>query len=607
MVTEISTKPGFLREQYDLITDYWSTHTPGEGYAEFAEEASQLVKESVADQNRYVQSSAGSALGVTLLAGSIGAGLFEWGYRVVAAKFEGKIPAVELVRFPVEGIIGGAVSVYETGKKWINEGIPEDNYDASYEVTSTLGTAVLLAGGARAVAKGGVGFARNLSGLAKSAAVEESFPHIANRGGIVLDAVEEVGPDGEVVLRVPRETTQLPAIAQSADYQLRSFPSGLQVDLVEGVDIVQAASQVLNDSADSPIPNNRIVLNTQGWEAVPVITTSLIRALQAMAETTGVTICLKTTVSGYLATEFESAAEVARQQAAGPMAVAGESGEAPQLPPGYNLIPGGNFQGQEIAPFGFKRTPVTNGEWEDGALETNRYVSLEHDWQTGTTRLKGQGPTINEALQGPLSSESSTDFDRSAVMIYGPLVLVKMVSNPSAIFDKSGRVFSDPMQPVVGVSWFHAQARNLLETLRSGGRFTYGLPDDLQYEYIASDRGTRQYGTETGTLYGVHGKKLAHIGEYNNGRGTTVAVDDPRYTQELPFDVQTTGNVWRWMAFNPKFKQPGNYFSGPYGWRGGSWLNDPGDGRAVIRFNALPFVRYDFAGFSPVVVRQGSK
>ena len=64
------------------------------------------------------------------------------------------------------------------------------------------------------------------------------------------------------------------------------------------------------------------------------------------------------------------------------------------LPPGFNLIATGQFiagvhQGTTVEAFGMKATPVTNEEY--GEVGRNQFVLLDHDWDTGETRLKKSG------------------------------------------------------------------------------------------------------------------------------------------------------------------------------------------------------------------------
>lgn len=242
---------------------------------------------------------------------------------------------------------------------------------------------------------------------------------------------------------------------------------------------------------------------------------------------------------------------------------------------------------------------MTNAEWTDLAkgLGEDRYVLLRHDSNTGETRIERKGKTAEELLPEDLGAEAKgIQFDQGGVMIEGSLVLLKMVDKPSAIYDEEGRSFSGLPQPVVGVTYFHTVTWALLKSHAEGGRYQYDLPTDGQQQYVSSNAGTCKYGTEACTSLFKGERKLAHIDEDNDGKGTTVAVNDPRYEQKLPFGVQTTGNVWRWVKFNPAE-------TWRYGLRGGSWGYGPGGGQASFRNDLYgPDDCYNDVGFS--VVRQ---
>jgi len=260
----------------------------------------------------------------------------------------------------------------------------------------------------------------------------------------------------------------------------------------------------------------------------------------------------------------------------------------------------GPFEGKKIE---FKQTPVTNAEWGTVArgLGQDRFVLLHHDSETGETRIEKQGKTAEELLPEELRSDASgVQFDQGEVVVLGSLVLLKMVDNPSAQYNQGERVYSGADWPAVGVTYFHAVTWALLKSQQEGGRYKYDLPTDKEHEYVASNAGKCDFGTEACTsLYASDGRKLAHIGEWQDGQGRiTVSVNDPKYDQRLPFGVQTTGNVWRWIRFNPKEHWK-------YGLRGGSWSSVPGYGHAAIRFGGGPVIRYGNVGFS--VVRQDFK
>jgi len=282
------------------------------------------------------------------------------------------------------------------------------------------------------------------------------------------------------------------------------------------------------------------------------------------------------------------------------------------LPIGYSAIPGGTFTPDcakapvTVAPFDMKQTPVTNAEYDAIAqslgtrLARDNYLLLDYDFESGETRLVRRGRTAAEVAGGPAMTSRLLDFDRGDVIIFGSQILLKMQDNISAQYDEADRLFSGATQPVVGVSYFHAKAWCLLKSLEDGGKYRYALPTDEQYEYVASEGGTKECGTRTGSLYSAGGRKLAHIDEYNGGKGTTVEVNDLYYEQRLPFDVQTTGNVFRWIQMNPAFKTPHDHFSFAYGLRGGSWTSDAYSARASLRYlQGDPVDRFNYAGFQP--------
>lgn len=271
-------------------------------------------------------------------------------------------------------------------------------------------------------------------------------------------------------------------------------------------------------------------------------------------------------------------------------------------PQGYQVISNKviKFYGDKIGPFAFKRTPVTCGEWKDWVTSCgqNRFVAMFHKGSTGDTLIEvGENPKA--ILGNSFSLKNAPNWDTGEVMFQGPLVLFQLNESPASEYSKGERVFDRPNQPVVGVSWFHAMAYCLMNGTDS---YQLKLPTDVEYYYVSSNGGKQDYGTSTGGLYGPDGKKLAHIDEYKDGKGTTVDVDDPRYPLG-PFEVQTCGNVYRWIAFNPNEEEK-------YSLRGGSWRDGPDFGRTSCRGGSgfRPGNRgYGVVGLSPVAVPQDSK
>lgn len=267
------------------------------------------------------------------------------------------------------------------------------------------------------------------------------------------------------------------------------------------------------------------------------------------------------------------------------------------LPAGYALIPGATFAGETLGDFGFKQMPVTNGEWGDWVrtLGEDRFVLMHHDWNTGATKILHRGRDAEAVLGG----KQERNWNAGDILISGSLLLFRLLENPSQLFDEEekARIFSEERQPAL-VSYFESMAWCLLKTAASGGRLTYDLPTDAQYEYVASNNGAQKYGTSTGDLLGPEGQVVAYLGEYRDGRGMTISVDDLR-NSFVPMGVQATGNVWRWIRFNR-----GETYK--YGLRGGSWCSAPQGGIAAVRVSDSRAIslRNEGYGFQPAVVPQ---
>src|SRR5262245_48670324 len=97
------------------------------------------------------------------------------------------------------------------------------------------------------------------------------------------------------------------------------------------------------------------------------------------------------------------------------------------LPVGFNAITAGNFQGDQIAEFGFKATPVTNQEF--GEVGRNQFVLLDHDWKTGETQLKKSGKSIEAVLASPAFDPRlctiQREFDQGDVCLLGSDIYLK--------------------------------------------------------------------------------------------------------------------------------------------------------------------------------------
>ncbi|MBF0400295.1 MAG: SUMF1/EgtB/PvdO family nonheme iron enzyme [Magnetococcales bacterium] len=161
------------------------------------------------------------------------------------------------------------------------------------------------------------------------------------------------------------------------------------------------------------------------------------------------------------------------------------------------------------------------------------------------------------------------------------------------------RRFSDPEQPVVGVSW--EEARAFCRWLSEGADQPFTLPSEAQWEYAARGVDGREFPWGNDPLTDQHAcfgqdwntGRPAPVGSYPAGRG--------------PFGhLDLLGNVWEWVSdwYDGKYyaNSPPDDPQGPSKGslrveRGGSWDNGPANVRSADRNCSDPGVRYDDLGF----------
>jgi len=163
-----------------------------------------------------------------------------------------------------------------------------------------------------------------------------------------------------------------------------------------------------------------------------------------------------------------------------------------------------------------------------------------------------------------------------------------------SIYDED-RKFGGDDQPVVGVSWYAAQAYALwLSQLEGKPDYSYRLPNEVEWEWAAGGRpGEAVQEVREYPWADEKRKPDSKLLNYNENVGATTPVG--RYpegaTPEGLYDM--AGNVWEWC-------------SDPVGsdrvLRGGDWGSGAGGCRSAFRLRFTPGDRRDCVGFRLVFV-----
>ncbi|UCG58495.1 MAG: SUMF1/EgtB/PvdO family nonheme iron enzyme, partial [Phycisphaerales bacterium] len=347
---------------------------------------------------------------------------------------------------------------------------------------------------------------------------------------------------------------------------------------------IDALVRRLNDANSAENQRRYIVdcLKTIGNEAA-------LQAIEQFAEKEG------ETVAGGFAKSYvaEARAEVIPAAAA---AIAEDAFEAlPQslLNPWefnaeYIRIPPGTFkysvtkQNEPVANLYFAKYPVTNKRYR-------RFISY----------LAGGEKDLSEILPVKLFSERMLGFAANVKDFESYLGRDggKCAEKLKSRHDEEKRFKGDD-QPVVGVSWFDANAYCLwLTSLEAATRgvaveklgHSYRLPKEVEWEWAASG-GKREYPWPPEK--GGPNDKLAN---YDSDVGATTPVG--RYPEGATPEglMDMAGNVWEWME-NWHEKHVGKYRS----LRGGSWVDDAGCLRCSFRVDCYPVLRVSRLGFRVV-------
>jgi len=292
----------------------------------------------------------------------------------------------------------------------------------------------------------------------------------------------------------------------------------------------------------------------------------------------------------------------------------------------------------EIAPFEMAVFPVTNAEFglfmaADG-YEDERWWQTEaaRAWLRGESGSEGQLASymdIAKQLQG-FSDEnikSIANFTPEQIDAY---IWLKHASQDEikeqvAEWYPTGKTynqpdywedgrFNHPAQPVVGITWFEANAYCAWLSAQSGDEYT--LPTEVEWEAAAGGLNGRQYAygkafdTARCNTFETHIRRTTPVGVFPEGR-----------TPEGIFDL--SGNVWEWTSTiwgidmnKPDFPYPYNAEDGRENqedgasWRvvrGGSWYDVQDGARAAYRDSNHPTARSLSFGFRLVVRRPPSQ
>jgi formylglycine-generating enzyme required for sulfatase activity len=290
----------------------------------------------------------------------------------------------------------------------------------------------------------------------------------------------------------------------------------------------------------------------------------------------------------------------------------------------------------EVAPFRIGKYPVTNAEWryflESGGYEEERWWDTEgaRQWWSGEGTAAGTHANIRYWLEqfrddpgkleeawktGQMPEESHDRWKRRLGMgaeefeaHLRELYPGGKLREPAFWHDVR---FNNPLQPVVGVSWYEARAYTRWLSAQQGEEVR--LPVEPEWEAAARGREGRQYawGNEFGVLRG-------NTAATKVGRTTPVGVFVEGETPEGVSDL--TGNVGEWTGslFGPGMEFEKAPFAYPYDpedgredpeagpesrrvWRGGAWRADQVNSRSAGRNENHPVARNVEVGFRVVV------
>lgn len=225
-------------------------------------------------------------------------------------------------------------------------------------------------------------------------------------------------------------------------------------------------------------------------------------------------------------------------------------------------------------PFALAKYPVTNLQYrrfiEAGGYDKAEFWSAEGwSWRTG-------------------------EYDTKADKAYKDWLAGRPAEKRNEPFYWHDTKWNNPLAPVVGVSWFEAQAyANWLAEV--SGR-PMRLPTEQEWEYAARGMKGREY--PWGDKFDFNRANAAPFWKQDNDASYVSASSGASTSLVGQFDGVTlegiadlSGNVWEWTSSWYENEQVNRTL------RGGSWLDSRGDLRAAARYWFVPDFFSDFIGF----------
>ena len=161
-------------------------------------------------------------------------------------------------------------------------------------------------------------------------------------------------------------------------------------------------------------------------------------------------------------------------------------------------------------------------------------------------------------------------------------------------FDEN-RKFDGEDQPVVGITWYAAQAYCLWLSLFEPDKLQYRLPTEIEWEWAAGGKiGAIPEKVRKYPWRNEKGEPGSTLANFNQSLGATIPVGNypDGATPEGLYDM--AGNAWEWMANMHEKYAPALAL------RGGSWLNLSDGLRCSARSNGRPAYGGNDVGFRVV-------